>query len=47
VSKYFRSDIPGNSSVTITIKGSLQAPINCKHQKCIVLSELNATEMIM
>lgn len=28
--KYFRRDIPGKSSVTITIRGSLHAPINCE-----------------
>jgi hypothetical protein len=34
--RYFRSDIPGNSSVTITIRGSLQAPINCRDRKRIL-----------
>lgn len=33
--RYLRSDIPGSNSVTITIKGSLHAPINLTRLWCL------------
>jgi len=37
LSKYLRSVPPDNSSVTITITGSLQAPINCREKVAIFI----------